>query len=54
MIQDARNYDELNAMITNPRSEPYAQYFGDMEISEKQKKDRISLAEALEDAFCRY
>lgn len=29
----------------------YEQYFGDMEISEKEKRDRIRLAEELEEAF---
>ena len=51
MIQDARNYDELNAMVTNPRSEPYDEYFDSFDITKKQKEDRISLAESLEDEF---
>lgn len=44
-------YEELNQMIENPRSEPFENYFGDMEISESEKKKRISLAEKLKDNF---
>lgn len=44
-------YEELNQMIENPRSEPFKDYFGDMELSESEKKKRISLAEKLEDNF---
>lgn len=51
MIQNARNYDELNAMVTNPRSEPYDEYFDSFDITKKQKEDRVSLAESLEDKF---
>ncbi len=39
--------DELN--ITEPLS--YEQYFGEMEITEKEKKDRIQLAKDMEAAF---
>lgn len=45
------SYEELNQMIENPRSEPFEDYFGDMEISESEKKKRISLAEKLKDNF---
>lgn len=44
-------YDELNEMIENPRSEPFEDYFGDMEISESEKKKRITLAEKLKENF---
>lgn len=44
-------YEELNQMIENPRSEPFEDYFGDMETSELEKKKRISLAEKLKDNF---
>lgn len=44
-------YDELNDMIENPRSEPFDDYFGDMEISESEKKKRITLAEKLKENF---
>lgn len=36
--------DELNIAS-------YEQYFGEMELSEKEKKDRIQLAHKFEDAF---
>lgn len=42
-----QKFDELN----NLRSMPYEQYFGEMGISDKQKKERIALAEELEDIF---
>lgn len=48
---DGMTYEELNQMIENPRSEPFEDYFGDMELSESEKKKRISLAEKLEDNF---
>lgn len=44
-------YEELNAMIENPRSEPYDTYFGDMDLTEEEKQKRISLAKQLEDGF---
>lgn len=44
-------YEELNQMIENPRSEPFEYYFGDMELSESEKKKRVSLAEKLKDNF---
>ena len=42
-----QKFDELN----NLRSMPYEQYFGEMGITDKQKKERIALAEELEDIF---
>lgn len=42
-----QEFDKLN----NLRSMPYEQYFGEMGISDKQKKERIALAEELEDVF---
>jgi len=48
---EGMTYEELNSMVENPRSEPYEEYFGDMEISESEKKTRISLAEKFEDEF---
>ena len=44
--------DELN--INKPykeRSEPYEQYFGIMDISKRQKRERVLLAQELEDIF---
>lgn len=48
---DGITYEELNQMIDNPRSEPFDDYFGNMELPESEKKKRISLAEKLEDNF---
>lgn len=48
---DEITYEELNQMIENQRSEPFDTYFGDMELSESEKKKRISLAEKLEENF---
>lgn len=45
------SYEELNQMIENPRSEPFEDYFEDMELSESDKKKRILLAEKLRDNF---
>lgn len=48
---DGMTFDELNQLTKMPRSEPYEEYFGDMEISGTGKEKRISLAEKLEDNF---
>ncbi len=48
---EARTFDELNSLVTNKRAEPFGTYFGDMELSEKQKEKRIALAENMEDEF---
>ena len=42
-----QNFDELN--IIKRRSLPYSKYFGDMELTPKQKKEREELALILED-----
>lgn len=44
-------FDELNQMVENPRALPYEEYFGEMELTETEKKKRISLAEKLEENF---
>lgn len=44
-------FDELNQLVENPRSEPYEEYFSAMNITEEEKKKRISLAEKLEENF---
>lgn len=51
MIPGIRNYDELNDKITNPRSEPYEDFFNSFSLTKKQKDDRIALAESLEEKF---
>lgn len=47
-----QNFDEIH--ILKRRSIPYAEYFGDMEITPKQKKDREKLAFVLEDIMLIY
>lgn len=48
---EGMTYEKLNEMIENPRSEPFDSYFEDMELSESEKNNRVSLAEKLEDNF---
>lgn len=48
---NAATFDELNNLVTNKRAEPFESYFGDMELSEEQKKKRIALAEKMEEKF---
>lgn len=46
--------DELNNQTTNGismRSMPYEKYFGEMDLTEKEKKERIELAEKFEKEF---
>ena len=38
-MADTQNFDKLN--ILKRRSIPYEEYFGDMELTEKQKKNRM-------------
>ena len=47
-----QNFDEIH--ILKRRSIPYKEYFGDMRITPKQKKDREKLALILEDIFVVY
>ena len=44
----AIKFDELNQL---QRSTPYEQYFGEMELTEEEKKKRIAIAEDLEIIF---
>lgn len=46
-MADTQNFDKLN--ILKRRSIPYEEYFGDMELTEKQKKNRMSTVLILED-----
>lgn len=48
---EGMTYDELNELVENPRSEIPADYFGVMDLSEQERKRRISLAEDLENDF---
>lgn len=43
------SYDELNIRPSNRRSEPYKEYFGKMSISDKEKQERISFSEKMEE-----
>lgn len=43
------SYDELNIRPSNRRSEPYKEYFSKMSISDKEKQERISFSEQMEE-----
>lgn len=43
------SYDELNIRPNNRRSEPYKEYFGKMSISDKEKQERITFSEQMEE-----
>ena len=45
------SFDELNIQCGKRRSEPYKEYFGKMQISEKEKKQRIAFSEQMEEAI---
>lgn len=45
------SFDELNALVGYKRSLPYEVYFGEMHLTDQQKKDRIALAMMLQDEF---
>lgn len=45
------SFDELNRLVGYKVSEPFKKYFAPMRISEKQKRNRVALAEKLEDAM---
>ena len=45
------SFDELNALVTNERSMSFEQYFGEMNIPEEDKAERIHMAEDLENNF---
>ena len=44
-------FDEINELVGINRSVPYESYFGEMSISEDDKRHRIEMANAFEDAF---
>lgn len=37
-------FDELNALVQNKRSMPFEQYFGEMNLTEDDKAERIKIA----------
>lgn len=45
----AREIDELNIPMPYSRSEPFEQYFGDMDLTDEEKEKRIEVAEDLDD-----
>lgn len=45
----AREIDELNIPMPYIRSEPFEQYFGDMDLTEEEKEKRIEVAKDLDD-----
>lgn len=45
----AREIDELKTPMPYNRSEPFEQYFGDMDLTEDEKEKRIEVAEDLDD-----
>ena len=45
------SFDELNALVKNERSMPFKKYFGEMNLSEGEKSERIQMAEELEENF---
>ena len=51
MFEDVKSFDQLNSLVKNKRSEPYDEYFKEMDISEEQKEERVSLSEDFENAF---
>ena len=44
-------FDELNALVQNKRSMPFEQYFGEMNLTEDDKAERIKMAQELENNF---
>lgn len=45
------SYDELNIRSSNRRSEPYKEYFSKMSISDKEKQERITFSEQMEEVI---
>ena len=43
------SYDELNIILGKRRSEPYKEYFSKMSISDREKQERISFSEQMEE-----
>ena len=46
-----RNFDEVNNYVKNKRSVDLQEYFGDMDLPEKDKEKRIALAKKMEECF---
>lgn len=50
-IKSITSFDELNRLVGMNRSMPFDTYFGEMKLTDAQKRQRIALAERLEDEF---
>lgn len=50
-MNKALQFDELNVLSENRRSEPYEEYFDKMSISDKQKRLRIAFSEKMEEVI---
>lgn len=50
-MNKALQFDELNVLSENRRSEPYEEYFDKMSISDKQKRLRIAFSEQMEEVI---
>lgn len=50
-VHSITSFDELNRLVGLRRSLPFERYFGEMKISDEQKRKRIELANRLEDEF---
>lgn len=44
-------FDELNTLVQNERSMPFEMYFGEMNLPEEEKSERIQMAKELEEVF---
>ena len=45
------DFDELNELVGFNRSQPFNQYFGEMQISPEERRRRMDIAERFEDGF---
>lgn len=45
------SFDELNMLVKNERSMPFKKYFGEMNLPEEEKFERIRMSEELEENF---
>ena len=50
-MNKALQFDELNVLSENRRSEPYEEYFDKMSISDKKKRLRIAFSEKMEEVI---
>ena len=50
-VHSITSFDELNRLVGTRKSMPFERYFGEMKISDEQKRKRMELADKLEDEF---